>query len=110
MIADVGQNAYEEINVGLAANYGWPCREGAHAYRSDPGLRRRRDRRPGRSRRATRRDGYCSIIGGYVVRDPGLPTLAGRYLYGDYCKPAAALVGPGERRRATPRSGSGAAA
>src|SRR4051794_41926406 len=30
-------------------------------------------------------DGYCSVIGGYVVRDPGLPTLLGRYLYGDNC-------------------------
>ena len=33
-------------------------------------------------------DGYCSITGGYVVRDPGLPTLAGRYLYGDFCADA----------------------
>jgi hypothetical protein len=27
----------------------------------------------------------CSITGGYVVRDPSLPTLAGRYVYGDFC-------------------------
>jgi hypothetical protein len=27
----------------------------------------------------------CSITGGYVVRDPALPELAGAYLYGDYC-------------------------
>ena len=27
----------------------------------------------------------CSITGGYVVRDPGLPGLAGRYVYADYC-------------------------
>jgi hypothetical protein len=32
-------------------------------------------------------DGYCAIIGGYVVRDPGLRTLYGRYLFGDNCKP-----------------------
>ena len=27
----------------------------------------------------------CSITGGYVVRDPALPELAGTYLYGDNC-------------------------
>jgi hypothetical protein len=27
-------------------------------------------------------DGYNALIGGVVVRDPGLPALAGRYLYG----------------------------
>ena len=32
-------------------------------------------------------DGVCSIIGGYVSRDAGLPSLAGRYLYGDLCRP-----------------------
>ena len=31
-------------------------------------------------------DGFCSITGGFVVRDAGLPTLNGRYLYGDVCK------------------------
>jgi hypothetical protein len=30
-------------------------------------------------------DGFCSITGGYVVRDPALPTLLGRYVYGDFC-------------------------
>ena len=25
------------------------------------------------------------MIGGVVVRDPRLPSLAGRYLFGDYC-------------------------
>jgi glucose/arabinose dehydrogenase len=32
-INDVGWDSYEEISVGQAgANYGWPCREGAHPY------------------------------------------------------------------------------
>src|SRR5204862_336906 len=26
------------------------------------------------------------VVGGYVVRDAGLPTLNGRYLYTDFCK------------------------
>ena len=30
--------------------------------------------------------GPCNaVIGGYVVRDPTLPALFGRYLYGDLC-------------------------
>ena len=37
----------------------------------------------GRAFARTSADGYRAIIGGYVVRDPGLPTLAGRYLFGD---------------------------
>src|SRR5262249_9719086 len=30
--------------------------------------------------------GYCAVVGGYVVRDPALKSLYGRYLYGDNCK------------------------
>jgi hypothetical protein len=84
VIADVGQGNREEINVGLAGNYGWPCFEGtANGPRRDatcvsgaavPVLEKNHSG-----------DGYCSITGGYVVRDPGLPTLNGRYIYGDFC-------------------------
>jgi len=28
---------------------------------------------------------WCSITGGVFVRDPALPVLAGRYVYGDFC-------------------------
>ena len=38
------------------------------------------------------RDQVCSITGGYVVRDPQLPELAGQYLYGDFCNPALRAV------------------
>ena len=31
-------------------------------------------------------DGNCSVTGGYVVRDRSLGGLAGRYVYGDFCK------------------------
>ena len=27
----------------------------------------------------------CAVIGGYVVHDPSLPSLDGRYLYGEHC-------------------------
>jgi hypothetical protein len=101
VIADVGQSAREEIDIapspaagvvgGAGANYGWNCREGFIAYtspsaacatasdftepvfdypHSDPG---------GGAAFG------CSIIGGYVVRDPSLGDLYGRYLYTDYC-------------------------
>ena len=34
------------------------------------------------------RDEGCSVTGGYVVRDPALTSLYGRYLYGDFCEGA----------------------
>ncbi len=86
VIADVGQNQREEVNVGLADNYGWPCREGAQAYLSDPGCEGVPLLDPVLDRAHT--GGVCSITGGYVVRDPGLPSLLGRYVYGDFCAPA----------------------
>ena len=88
VIADVGQNRCEEINVGLAPNYGWPCFEGRRRTLGRPGLRRRRARRSGARKGHEADDGFCAITGGYVVRDPGLPTLLGRYVYGDNCATA----------------------
>jgi glucose/arabinose dehydrogenase len=85
-IGDVGQNAVEEIDFARRGgargrNYGWSCFEGRRRFddsRSCPGAA------PpvhtyGRS------GGECSVTGGVVVRDPALPALAGRYVYGDYC-------------------------
>jgi glucose/arabinose dehydrogenase len=85
-IGDVGQNAREEIDYaprGGAAgrNYGWSCFEGRRRYNSSR-------RCPGATPPVLdygRGGGECSVIGGVVVRDPRLPTLAGRYVYGDYC-------------------------
>jgi hypothetical protein len=88
VIADVGQGRYEEIDAGLAPNYGWPCFEGSHAYKTgyaecqgDIGATAPRIEIPHIG------TGFCAIVGGYVVRDPGLPTLVGRYLFGDNCAP-----------------------
>ena len=37
--------------------------------------------------------GFCSIIGGYVIRDRSLrgTRYFGRYVYGDYCNPGLRL-------------------
>ena len=84
-IGDVGQNSLEEIDYvgpggGRGANFGWSAFEGEERFNSDqeadghvpPVL-------------TYGRDEGCSVTGGYVVRDPELPSLQGRYLYGDFC-------------------------
>ncbi len=87
-IADVGQNAREEIDLQPASspggeNYGWRCREGdlcsgyggcdcatptlvgpIHTYNHTVG---------------------CSISGGRVYRGSAIPSLQGWYLFSDYC-------------------------
>ena len=40
----------------------------------------------------------CSITGGYVVRDPSLGDLYGRYVYADYCDERDPLAGTAHRR------------
>jgi glucose/arabinose dehydrogenase len=85
-IGDVGQSTREEVDfapagTGAGANYGWNVWEGTFQYR------------PGTVANHTppvleqpRNAGFCtSITGGYVIRDPGLPSFQGDYVYGDYC-------------------------
>jgi glucose/arabinose dehydrogenase len=87
-IADVGQNAWEEVDhvkhgVG-GINFGWNRYEGRHDFDSDtpltPGARLR-----GPVAEYSHGDG-CSITGGYVYRGPRISGLSGRYVYADYCK------------------------
>jgi len=87
-IADVGQNAWEEVDYtprvspGLE-NYGWRVYEGTSRYT------------PGQEPNSighlvmpvttySHSDG-CSITGGYVYHGSAVPALQGRYIYGDYC-------------------------
>jgi Glucose / Sorbosone dehydrogenase len=101
-VGDVGQDRYEEIDYvpraqgwGLWANFGWSSWEGVHDF---AGPRVSGTTFPllehGHS------EGWCSITGGYVVRDPALPELAGRYVFSDFCKGdlVAATLGPGGAR------------
>jgi hypothetical protein len=104
LIGDVGDSQREEVDwvrapdAGRGVNFGWPCFEGDLSRGgSCPGAT------PPAFDRG--RPGYCAIIGGYVVRDPGLPTLNGRYLYGDQCQPtlrSVALPDSGDRAEDLP--------
>jgi hypothetical protein len=86
VIGDVGQNAREEIDyvpapgLGRAANFGWPCTEGLVA--GPVGCT------PGQPYLEPVFDlphpANTALTGGVVVRDPGLSSLVGRYLYADY--------------------------
>ncbi|MGH2987480.1 MAG: PQQ-dependent sugar dehydrogenase [Solirubrobacterales bacterium] len=97
VIADVGQDRVEEVNYetlrgARGANFGWDAFEG-NALIEPPA--------PSSHQRPihtyTHAGGGCSITGGYIVRDPGLGALRGRYVYGDLCV--------GELRSLEPRLG-----
>ena len=59
---------------GQNVNFGWPDAEGPDGTGGQ---------RPVVAHAHNPPDTFCAIVGGYVVRDPGLPTLNGRYIYGD---------------------------
>jgi glucose/arabinose dehydrogenase len=84
-IGDVGQDEAEEVDLvargeGRGANFGWSAYEGLTRFNKD---QQAPDAVPPVF--VYGHDSGCSITGGYVVRDKGLPTLYGRYLYGDFC-------------------------
>ena len=93
-IGDVGQDAVEEVDFvpGRSGgrpprggyNFGWDVFEGRDRYEDGSA--------PGHVRPVithSQDDGYCSIIGGYVIRDRSLrgTRFGGRYVYGDLCNP-----------------------
>jgi glucose/arabinose dehydrogenase len=91
-IGDVGQNEVEEISfVGGRSggrqprggyNFGWDVFEGRSSYEGGSA--------PGHLPPVithSHSSGFCSITGGYVIRDRSLRGTRwfGRYVYGDYC-------------------------
>ncbi len=86
-IADVGQNAVEEIDVfpqgsGLL-NYGWKAKEGTRDAAGSSVLNGEGELTDPVAEYT--HDEGCSITGGAVVRNRELPALNGRYVYSDYC-------------------------
>ena len=89
LIADVGQNSLEEVNLQSAAsqggeNYGWPLMEGTSCFQpssncNDGSLTLpilEYSHSPGSN---------CSITGGYRYRGSEFPQMAGIFFYGDVC-------------------------
>ncbi len=98
VIADVGQNSFEEVDYetlagASGANFGWDAWEGFSLYKGDwsgtPD--------PGGTTKPIftySHDRGCAIIGGYVVRDRHLPGLYGHYVYSDNCNGALRSLTP----------------
>ncbi|MBB4663840.1 PQQ-dependent sugar dehydrogenase [Conexibacter arvalis] len=92
VVGDVGQGTTEEIDwlpasggAGRAADFGWDRCEGSFmagsvAQPCDVGVLPILDK--------FQSDGWRSIVAGHVVRDPSLPSLYGRLVYGDHFKRA----------------------
>jgi len=90
-IADVGQNAAEEINKipsplpNTGLNFGWRCYEGSFTYDTSGG------NCPGYLSTVAPVTQYghgssrCSITGGYFYTGSTYPNFANKYFFADYC-------------------------
>ncbi len=84
-IGDVGQNAWEEIDVSPnvpGVNWGWDDREGAHCFEPSSGCLTANRLDP--VVEFNQNQGWRSIMGGSVYRGPCFPDLVGTYFYGDH--------------------------
>jgi glucose/arabinose dehydrogenase len=85
-IGDVGQGAWEEVDVARAGarglDFGWRRWEGRHCFDQAAGCDEAGVTMP------VAEYGHgegCSIIGGPVYHGDAIPALRGAYLFGDYC-------------------------
>jgi glucose/arabinose dehydrogenase len=85
-IGDVGQNAYEEIDVARAGvgglDFGWRLMEGNHCYNPSSGCPT-----SGLTLPVVEypHDFGCAVIGGNVYRGSAYPLLKGGYVFSDEC-------------------------
>lgn len=96
-IADVGQNDIEEVDVGVAGgNYGWRIKEGSFCFDpngGDPGFVfdcGATDVPAGLIDPVAEydHDEGIAVVGGFVYRGRAMPSLRGRYVFGDFLQPA----------------------
>jgi glucose/arabinose dehydrogenase len=102
-IGDVGQSAWEEIDVARAGvaglNFGWNRMEGFHCYQPARGCDQTGLTLPVAE---YGHDKGCAVIGGVVVRDSGQPELDGRYVFSDSCSVNLWLLDPAGNARREP--------
>ena len=84
-IGDVGSADREEIDWrrrddASGTNFGWRVFEGTKPFGSGSAP----DAVPP-VYEYSHADGGCSVVGGYVYRGTRMPTLQGKYLFGDFC-------------------------
>jgi glucose/arabinose dehydrogenase len=87
LIADVGQNAVEEISLASrrgGENFGWNTTEGTSCFRPSSGCPTAGLTLPISE---YRHPAGQSITGGYVYRGRRMPFLQGTYFYADYVRP-----------------------
>lgn len=102
-IGDVGQDAWEEIDVARAGtgglNFGWNRMEGFHCYPPGEGCDQTGLTLPVAE---YGHDLGCAVIGGVVVRDSGQAALDGRYVFSDSCSSRLWLLDPAGTGRREP--------
>lgn len=88
IVADVGQNVYEEVDIVTAGrNYGWPRTEGFHCFDPfAPNTPPPTCDTTGLTAPVAEYDHTVgiAIVAGYVYRGSRLPAMRGLYLFGDF--------------------------
>jgi hypothetical protein len=91
-IGDVGENSFEEVDYRrrgrlAGTNFGWSRFEGFSQFsnRAAPGAVFPVIVEAHSGGTAGSHETWCALMGGYVVRDPTLRGLYGRYLFADHC-------------------------
>jgi glucose/arabinose dehydrogenase len=94
-IGDVGQGAWEEIDVARAGvgglDYGWNTMEGAHCYQPASGCDQ-----TGLTLPVSEYDHSlgCAVIGGVVARGKAEPSFVGWYFFADECSGNVWVIDP----------------